>query len=191
MALITQSVAAGGVCMRNNEFGYQLLLVRRDKYNDWSLPKGKVEPGETRQAAAVREVKEETGIDARIAASLGPIDYTFTYFEDNEEANMGTFNFHRDKQTQVATASVHKTVYYYLMVSVGGMLGEFANHDEINGVRWFTIPEAQELLTHEGDLTTLARAVDLLTKAGGRGRFTLGDDVIGTGTNPRARVANV
>ena len=54
--------AAGGVVWRRRDDQIQVLLVHRPKYDDWSLPKGKLEPGETHQEAALREVREETGL---------------------------------------------------------------------------------------------------------------------------------
>ena len=53
----------------------RVLLIHRDRYDDWSLPKGKLEPGETWEAAALREVEEETGVRAELGAYLGETSY--------------------------------------------------------------------------------------------------------------------
>lgn len=86
-----EEVSAGGVVV----FGNAILLLR--KYNgDWVLPKGKVEKGETREQAALREVREETGVKAQIDKYLGEIHYTY---KENWDLNKG----------------VHKIVFWYLM----------------------------------------------------------------------------
>lgn len=86
-----EEISAGGVVV----FGNTILLLR--KYNgDWVLPKGKVEAGETHEVAALREVKEETGVKAQIQKYLGEIHYTY---KENWDKNRG----------------VHKIVYWYLM----------------------------------------------------------------------------
>ena len=86
-----EEVSAGGVVL----FGNAILLLR--KFNgDWVLPKGKVEEGENRQEAALREVLEETGVKADILKYLGEIHYTF---KENWDENR----------------AVHKTVFWYLM----------------------------------------------------------------------------
>ncbi|AHM55754.1 NUDIX hydrolase [Peptoclostridium acidaminophilum DSM 3953] len=83
--------SSGGVVV----FGNAILLLR--KYNgDWVLPKGKIELGESRENAALREVREEAGLRAEIIKYLGEIHYTF-------------------KKNWDDTKIVHKTVYWYLM----------------------------------------------------------------------------
>lgn len=88
-----EEISAGGVVL----FGNAILLLR--KFNgDWVLPKGKVEKGEDKKQAALREVLEETGVKAEITKYLGEIHYTF---KENWDENK----------------SVHKTVFWYLMKS--------------------------------------------------------------------------
>ena len=62
--------AAGGVVCRAGPGGLEVLLVHRGHYDDWTIPKGKVEAGETDEACALREVEEEAGIRARLGAEL-------------------------------------------------------------------------------------------------------------------------
>lgn len=88
-----EEISAGGVVV----FGNAILLLR--KYNgDWVLPKGRVEKDEQLQEAALREVKEETGVEAEIERYLGEIHYT--YKENWDETNR-----------------IHKTVHWYMMKS--------------------------------------------------------------------------
>lgn len=86
--------SAGGVVV----FGNAILLLK--KFNgDWVLPKGKIEEGETKDIAALREVKEESGLKAKIVKYLGEIHYTFKENWDDNKL-------------------VHKTVFWYLMEAV-------------------------------------------------------------------------
>jgi 8-oxo-dGTP diphosphatase len=68
--------AAGGVVVRDAAGAREILAVHRPKYDDWSLPKGKLEPGEDHAAAALREVEEETGWVCRLGAELQEVVYT-------------------------------------------------------------------------------------------------------------------
>ena len=63
--------AAGGVVVRDGE----VVVVHRPRYEDWTLPKGKLDPGETLEEAALREVEEETGLRCRLVRELPPVAY--------------------------------------------------------------------------------------------------------------------
>ena len=102
----------------------------------WTLPKGTPDPGETREETALREVREETGLEVRISRPLDSIEYWFV--------QGGT--------------RIHKTVHYYLMDPGGGDLSE---HDhEFEQVRWVTFAEAGSMLTFETERALVARAAD-------------------------------
>src|SRR5262249_35139313 len=76
---MTQSTpirAAGGLLWRDSSAGPEIVVVHRRRYDDWTLPKGKLEEGESWRDAALREVKEETGYDAKILGFAGAIAYT-------------------------------------------------------------------------------------------------------------------
>jgi 8-oxo-dGTP pyrophosphatase MutT (NUDIX family) len=122
---VTEQVrAAGGLVRRRHEDGTdQILLVHRPRYDDWSFPKGKLEPGESDEEAAIREVEEETGLQCRLDREVATTQY-------------------RDARGR------QKTVRYWLMTPIGGRL-EAAN--EVDEVRFVTLAEARELLTYERD----------------------------------------
>jgi 8-oxo-dGTP pyrophosphatase MutT (NUDIX family) len=104
----------------------------------WSLPKGHVEPGETREEAAVREVAEETGIQGTILGSLGSIDFWFV----------------------VDGRRVHKTVHHFLMRAIGG---ELSDEDvEVTEVAWVPMPQISERLAYSDERALLDRAAILL-----------------------------
>ena len=108
----------------------------------WSLAKGTPDPGETLEETALREVREETGLEVEIAAPLGSIDYWF-----------GRRDF---------DVRYHKTVYYYLMVPVGG--GIELHDPEFDVVQWFPSEEALEVLTYANEVEVLRRALEELSK---------------------------
>jgi 8-oxo-dGTP diphosphatase len=118
--------AAGGVLRRDG----LIALVHRPRYDDWSLPKGKLEPGEDDAAAAVREILEETGRTATIAADLGTVTYT-------------------------AQSGAPKIVRWYLMTA-GPEVAGLA--DDVDEVRWLTADEAVALVAYATDREVLERA---------------------------------
>jgi 8-oxo-dGTP diphosphatase len=116
--------AAGGLVWRRNEHGAaEILVVHRPAYDDWSFPKGKLEPGEDEEEAAIREVEEETGLRCRLGRELETMRY-------------------RDARGRP------KTVRYWLMTPVGGLL---AAANEVDDARFVPVSEAAELLTYARD----------------------------------------
>ena len=110
--------AAGGVVVRDG----RIAVVHRPKYDDWSLPKGKLEPGETFEQAALREVHEEVGLRCELGRELEPTRYT-----------------HKERP---------KIVRYWLMSCDDGV---FDPDDEVDEVRWVTPGEACDLLSYDHD----------------------------------------
>jgi 8-oxo-dGTP pyrophosphatase MutT (NUDIX family) len=115
--------AAGGLVVREGANGSEILVVHRPAYDDWSFPKGKLEPGESEEEAAVREVEEETGLRCRLDRELATTRY-------------------RDARGRP------KTVRYWLMTPVAGA---FAAANEIDDARFVLVSEASGLLTYERD----------------------------------------
>jgi 8-oxo-dGTP diphosphatase len=120
--------AAGAVLVD----GDRVALVHRPRYDDWTLPKGKHQPGEDDITAARREVLEETGFQGRVERDLGVVRYT----------------------VEKHGAVLPKVVRYYVM-RVGS--GAFAPNDEVDELRWVTREQAVQLLTYERDRGVLAR----------------------------------
>jgi 8-oxo-dGTP diphosphatase len=110
--------AAGGVVIRDG----RIAVVHRPKYDDWSLPKGKLDPGESFEQAAVREVYEEVGLRCELGRQLEPVHYT---------AKAGP-----------------KIVRYWVMSCDDG---EFEPDDEVDEMRWLTPDEARGLLSYDRD----------------------------------------
>jgi 8-oxo-dGTP pyrophosphatase MutT (NUDIX family) len=120
--------AAGGVVWNISAKGVvKVLLVHRPRYDDWSFPKGKLDPGESHRQAAVREVAEETGLSCRLGDELSEVRYA-------------------DRKGRP------KRVRYWSMEPVDG---EFAPNDEVDEVRWLPVDEAAELLSYAHDRTVL------------------------------------
>jgi ADP-ribose pyrophosphatase YjhB (NUDIX family) len=111
-----EETSAGGL-VRSADGTHALLIGRHDKRGRtlWSLPKGHIEPNESPEQAAVREVREETGIEAVIVRHLGTIDFWF----------------------MAEGRRIHKTVHHYLMDAVGGVLT--AQTAEVDEVEWFPL----------------------------------------------------
>ena len=122
--------AGGGVVVRHSENGPEVAVVHRPRYDDWSFPKGKLDPGETWEQAALREVEEEIGLRCRLGDELSPTSY-------------------RDAKGRA------KVVRYWLMEPLDGA---FEPNDEVDEMRWVTPAEAEGLLSYEHD-RALARAL--------------------------------
>lgn len=121
--------AAGGIVYRRRPDGeLEVAIVHRPKYDDWTLPKGKVDRGETIHEAAEREVEEETGLHVKRGPMISQLGY-------------------RDNQGRA------KQVNYYYMTPVGGA---FTPNKEVDEMRWVTLEEALELLTYDRDRELLA-----------------------------------
>ncbi|GLX69178.1 NUDIX hydrolase [Paenibacillus glycanilyticus] len=135
-------ISAGGVVYRRNEAGLLQIQLIQDRYGKVSLPKGKMEPGETVEQTALREIAEETGMIGVIAKPIDQIKYQY------HDAHKGTVN---------------KEVHYYLVEAVGGSLQ--AQVEEIRGVEWFDPLEAwrrQRQSGYENNNRIVAGALNLL-----------------------------
>lgn len=102
----------------------EVLIVHRPRYDDWTFPKGKLEPGERPAEAAVREVQEETGYDVELGGELARVEY-------------------------VDHLRRPKAVHYFTAVAISG---DFAPNDEVDGLAWVPVDDAFARLSYERDV---------------------------------------
>ena len=151
--------AAGAVLWRDLGDGVEVAVVHRPRYDDWSLPKGKLDPGETVPEAAVRELQEETGCRAVLGRHLATVHYE--------------------------VAAGPKTVDYF---SAAAIPGPFVPNHEVDEVRWLPVEQAEELVSYHGDADVLSTFAALPAglstlllvrhaKAGKRDEWTGDDDL--------------
>jgi 8-oxo-dGTP diphosphatase len=120
--------AAGGlVWRRDGDGGTEVVLVHRAAYDDWSFPKGKTDPGESDEDAAVREVEEESGVVCRLGPELPSTAYPDRYGR-------------------------RKVVRYWAMTVVSG---EVAGHHEVDDARWVPVELARRRLSYRRDAELL------------------------------------
>jgi 8-oxo-dGTP diphosphatase len=121
--------AAGGVVVRGTGRHTEVLVVHRPAYDDWSLPKGKLEPGEDHELGALREVLEETGVDAVVTGAAGTVRY-------------------RDRHGRA------KEVRYFTMEPRA--ISPRAPDHEVDVVAWWPVADALTELSYEHDRALLA-----------------------------------
>ena len=134
---VERPVSAGGVIVRNGAKGVEVVLCGRKEPQRWSLPKGTPDRGETLEETALREVREETGLEVKIEAPLDTITYWFVRTGDG--------------------CRCHKTVHFYLMTDQGGSL-DLHDH-EFDEVRWFTSEEALNIITYPNEARVIEKAL--------------------------------
>ncbi|HEX8733075.1 MAG TPA: NUDIX domain-containing protein [Ktedonobacterales bacterium] len=143
---VTHAFSAGGVVFRaaGSEAAsgaaplVEVVLVGHVRENIWTLPKGTPNHHETREQTALREVREETGLETRIVGEVGAIEYTFT----------------RRGVRYV------KEVFHYLMLATGGSV---EHHDhEYDEARWYPLAEAIRAMTYANEIDVVRRAEGLI-----------------------------
>lgn len=128
--------SAGGIVFKDNK----VLLTKHSQNKHWSFPKGLIDPGQTSQEAAIREVKEEGGVEAEILGKVGYNKYVYTL---NGE-------------------KIFKVVTYFLMKYISG---DPKDHDwEVSEAGWYTQDEALKQLTFSQDKELLKKALEIYGK---------------------------
>lgn len=138
-----EETSAGGLVVDLSDGAPRAVLIARRARDGgllWSLPKGHVEPGETNEETALREIEEETGIVGRIVRPIGSIDYWFVF--DNRR--------------------IHKTVHHFLVRAVGGELTD--TDVEVADVAWVSIDELSDRLAYPNERDLVRRDPNLLAE---------------------------
>ena len=132
---VRDAIAAGGVVLRAAGDQLEVVIAGRDSDRTWVFPKGTPDPGETVEETAIREVREESGLDVEIVRPIGSIDYWFA----------------------VPGERVHKIVHFFLMRPSGG---DVSRHDhEYDEVRWVSVTDARRMLSYDTYREMLDRAI--------------------------------
>ena len=138
--------SAGGVAVRRDSGGpAEIAIIRTSEEGRWQLPKGIVDPGETPEQAAIREVREEAGIDCEIVSPIETIEYWFVASYDGPKKRY------------------HKKVSFFLMNYISG---DVADHDhEVTEARWVGFEEALSMLAFQNEKDVVSKACDLSRSA--------------------------
>ena len=139
---VVELESAGGVVYRPGRGQIEVAVCGRLEPSIQGLPKGTPEPGETREETALREVREETGLQVEIRGYVASIEYSFVRPGDG--------------------ARCHKIVRYYLMSPIGG---DLALHDhEFDEVRWLPADEAIRALTYANEAEVVEKGLSLVAE---------------------------
>ena len=137
-----RATSAGGVVHRSVDGRHEIVILHRRVPVLWALPKGTPDSGETLEETALRETREETGLEVEIEAPIGSIRYFFV---------RGSTRF-------------HKVVHFFVMRPIGGAL---ELHDrEFDEVRWAPVAEGLALLTHATERSMVEKALKLIDSVG-------------------------
>ncbi|MBI4481717.1 MAG: NUDIX hydrolase [Acidobacteria bacterium] len=142
-----REISAGGIVYKREKGQWRVALTARKGGKVWCLPKGLVEKKERLEETAVREVREETGLEASIARKLGDLKYWYARKENGQ------------------TVRIFKIVHFYLMRYLSGSIQD---HDwEVDEVRWFPLDEAVEKLEYKNEKEIMEKARAALENEGG------------------------
>ncbi len=144
---LEREFSAGGLVYRRRAGECEVVLAGRKHAQTgelvWTIPKGHLEPGESSEDAAVREVREETGIEARVEERLGDVTYWFARRDEHGKP-----------------VRIFKRVRFFFMRATGG---RFADRDEeMDAVQWFPLDEAERTVSFENERALVRRAGEVL-----------------------------
>ena len=134
--------SAGGIAYRAGQNGIEIAIIKTSEEGRWQLPKGIVDPGETPDQAALREVSEEAGITCELIEPIDTIEYWF----------IGSYDGPKKRY--------HKKVSFFLMKYLSG---DVANHDhEVSEARWVFFDEALKMLVFKNEKDVVEKARTLI-----------------------------
>lgn len=135
-------ISAGGVAFRKQDGRIDVALISVGEENRWQLPKGLVDKGESTEDAALREVREEAGIETEIMTRIDKVEYWYFWKENGQRIRY------------------HKFVYFYLLRYKAG---DVRDHDhEVNDARWVDIDDAIEMLAFDNEKKIMEKAKGLI-----------------------------
>ena len=139
-----EQISAGGAAFRRKGETYEVALIAVGASRRWQLPKGIIDAGETSEIAALREVREEAGIETELLAPIETIEYW--YFGD-------------DRGERVR---FHKSVHFFLLAYRGGAV---ENHDaEVVEARWVRAEDAIVMLAFKSEKTVVEKALEMISE---------------------------
>ena len=133
--------SAGGVVFRIGDDGVEVVVIRTHE-GRWQLPKGWIEPDETMEQTAVREVREEAGVDSELVGAIGDVRYSYRSTYDAEPA------------------LVHKVVHFFLLRYSGGSTDD--HDDEVTEARFVTAEDALRMLAFKDEQRIVGMARDAI-----------------------------
>ncbi|HLG13241.1 MAG TPA: NUDIX domain-containing protein [Blastocatellia bacterium] len=135
-------ISAGGVVFRERDHGIDVALISVGEDHRWQLPKGLVDKRESTEAAALREVREEAGVDGEVISKIDKVEYWYY------------------SKGATKRAHIHKFVYFYLLRYKSG---DVAGHDdEVNEARWVEINDAIGMLEFGSERRIVERAREMI-----------------------------
>lgn len=139
-----EQISAGGVVFRQNDSHFEISIISVNPSRRWQLPKGIIDAGETDEIAALREVREEAGIEAELLSKIETIEYWYVGENRGERVRF------------------HKLVHFFLMKYTAG---DVKNHDfEVVEARWVKAEEALKKLAFKSERETVEKAVKMISQ---------------------------
>lgn len=139
-----RQTSAGGVVYRRRGASVDVALIRVGEQGRWQLPKGIVDAGESPETTAVREVREETGVEAELIAPIQVVEYWYVGTERSSER-----------------VRFHKFVHFFLLEYRSG---DVSDHDEeVEEARWVSLDEAEAMLSFASERKVVRQVQPLLT----------------------------
>ncbi|CAN5633478.1 hypothetical protein BH18ACI1_BH18ACI1_18010 [soil metagenome] len=140
--LTVEQISAGGVAFRQNDSDFEIAIISVKPSRRWQLPKGIVDKGETNETAALREMREEAGIETDLLDKIETIEYWYFGAKNGERVRF------------------HKFVHFFLMKYLSG---ETENHDhEVAEARWVKADKAIEMLAFKSEKAMVEKAIELI-----------------------------